>query len=341
MQKVEMEKHFVVIGEEAMCHKKAMDEAISEKIAAENSSRDSKVKLIKITKDCEEKIAFYTSKLSSAEAEFENSLKTLKDEHDQIQTMQTDEIFSLKSRIGNLEEEVQGLLFSESSLQQDLELEKSRVLENEEQLAKLNATIEELESRISKKELETSEMIKDLQDQLENETLRAKDLDADLKAARDELRSMKVRKNSRGHSAGTLPSISQSHAQFSSTVRLKTVKDHSSLSEEDIENLMTSSAPSKITLVHHEGEEKDLHSDDVQSLISKKFTMVQKEKFLLQEKIDYLEESMQNLHAELEKKKSIINNILKRIEAGHGVSSASSTIPVIPLCSCGLYLNIT
>jgi hypothetical protein len=191
-----MDKHFVVIGEEAMRHKKAMDDAISERISAENSSRDSKVKLMKISKEYEEKIEHLSSKLSQSDSDRESAIKSLNEEFSRTTSKQAEEIGSLRSKVATLEEENRKLLFSESSLLRDIELEKSVALERADQIAALTKSLDSLKVHFEEKELEASiiekksaVLIKELREQLKKEIFTAKVIEANLKAANDVLSS--------------------------------------------------------------------------------------------------------------------------------------------------------
>lgn len=345
--------------EEVFSHRKAMDDAIVEKLNAQAKARDYELKLLQRTKQYEEKLALMSANLESANLTREKAIEVVQEENNKAIKELAEENTALKEQLQILQQNNH----RSSQLQNcaSKELEMSRI-DFEKQLIEINrlqsqhddllTQIKDRDEEIAVIEKKRNSMLKELKSQLKQELLRSKDLDAALKAARDELKALKHSNKAAHHRNSGISIVGPSPhptvkigipGRRSTNPITKTGFDHLprsySLSPEpknlsefdanvptnssDIDELMMSSAP--IKLGTPEGDEAPMITENFQALITDKFTRLQKQNFVFQEKIQYLEDSIQKINGELEKKKAIITNLIQRIEVGSFHATLSTT----------------
>eukprot|EP00475_Leptophrys_vorax_P033227 TRINITY_DN519_c0_g1_i2.p1 TRINITY_DN519_c0_g1~~TRINITY_DN519_c0_g1_i2.p1 ORF type:complete len:777 (-),score=227.14 TRINITY_DN519_c0_g1_i2:71-2401(-) len=338
-------------NEESLMQRKAMEDAIAEKLQAQSEYRDAMVQSGRTIRELRDRIQSLVSQVEQAELLKTNAVDEAAAKFSSQRFEFEERIQSLRKELDTLNTTRREMETAESTALRDLESAKQMLNDYAKDIASLKSLVDEQKAHIKDKEDEAvilekkrNALVKELQVQLKKEALRVKDLDAALKAARDELKQHRHRGSiQRPHVVGPSPQP-QSSMVMSLTKRNSTSLAagksgptspfgfrNLSLSPEtrihsdggldnmspagDVENIMVSSAPAgRLSLTNQDGEETS--SGDFQGMITEKFTRLQKQNFVLQEKIQYLEESIQRLTQELDKKKAVINNLLRRIETG-------------------------
>jgi chromosome segregation ATPase len=331
-----------------------MDDAIAEKLQAQSDHRESMTQADKIVRELRSQIESLSSHVENAESVKAKALDELSIKYGAQQKLLEEEIDSLRKQVDSLTEAQKRTEGAENSALRELDITKAQLNGYLKEIQELKELVEELKQGIKDKDEEhqieekkRNAIVKELKAQLKKEALRVKDLDAALKAARDELKQPKRSSIHKAHLVGPAPQPSMvmsltrrgsnplAPGKGSSPFNIRpnslspdlrgSGESAESSSPQEIENMMTSSAPPVISIANADGEESSVNSDSFQGMITEKFTRLQKQNFVLQEKIQYLEESIQKLTSELEKKRGVVNNLIKRIDTGALPANASTT----------------
>ena len=173
----------------------------------------------------------------------------------------------------------------------------------------------EIEFKIKEK----NKLIKELQDQLKKEVIKSQELKCKVLNLNDELIDIKQKnetliiENERiKNSSSPSPSSSPSSSPPSSLNGHKNKNKNKHQNKNNNNNNHHHHHPNH----HQNGKPSKFVEKEVSGALAKKLEIEVKSNFALKEQIKYLTESIQQLHIDLDNKKTVISNLTKRIDIG-------------------------
>jgi len=200
-----------------------------------------------------------------------------------------DKVARLKEEVEKLEEEIKELRFASDAEREKLEKEKAELEEN----------FREMEQNQKITSRKRNQLVKELKSQLKKEALETQRLKASNSRLEDDIRS------SRTSLTTPSPSLrSRSHSPMQPNSLTPSKKGASAPRFPPV--------PKTAPPVKHGRGSLASSESEVVSALSQKVTDKEEKNYALKQQIKYLEETVREVNEELEKKKSIVRNIIQR-----------------------------
>jgi len=211
-----------------------------------------------------------------------------------------DKVSRLKEEVGKLEHELK-----EVRLLSKMEKEKT-----EKERGELEAKFIELEQNTKITERKRNQLVKELKSQLRKEALETQRLKASNSQMEDDIRSSRTNM----HSSSSPSAKSQTHSpmlRVTNNLAYQRAKPNSHFPP--VPNFSPPVRMERASVGSFSSNTPQITSEsEVVAALSKKVTDQEEKNFTLKQQIKYLEDTVRDINGELEKKKSIVRNIIQR-----------------------------
>lgn len=286
-----MKEHKIVSVESEM-HKNSLDEAINERIEAELASAELREMLSELRTKFEKEIRMLDCKLLKVQEENHEAISKEKDFFGKENESLRAQIAQLKETVMALKTEVQNLQNMKEILVDKLEIKEISLLDLKEEMTTLKKIRDKLEKDMKEKaaaeqiaDKKAEHMVKELRMQLRAEVFHVKELEAALKATRDELYMLQ--------NSEPVSDLSNEFRETSQSV----FSDFSKRTGEDskLERNQTSFLP-------YAGENiyPNLETTPSEGIIMERFIKLQEQNFLLREEIIALQEQLKEYQTRIQ-----------------------------------------